>query len=74
MKRNKIVTYLELHCRGPAKLFLDEGVVRVAPTYSLWTRDVVDGQLPILKAENDFSHLIHANHLIASNVHWLAEV
>lgn len=74
MKKIKIMTYLELHCWGPAKLLLDKGVVRVAPTNPLGTRDVVDGQLPIFKAENDFSHLIHANHFITSNVHWLTEV
>lgn len=69
-----VTQYLELHGWGPAKLLLDEGVIRVAPTDPLRTRDVVDGQLPILKAQHDLSHLVHAHHLIASNVHWLAEV
>lgn len=71
---SKIVTCLELHCRGPAKLLLDKGVVRVAPTDPLRARDVVDGQLPILKAQDNLGHLVHAHHLIASDVHWLTEV
>ena len=71
---SKIATCLELHGRGPAKLLLDEGVVGVAPADPLGARDVVDGQLPILEAQDDLGHLVHAHHLVAPNVHRLAEV
>ena len=66
--------YLEPHCRSPPELLLDKGVVRVAPADTLWTRDVVDRQLPILKAQHDLNHLVHAHHLVAPNVHRLAEI
>ena len=71
---SKIATCLELHGRGPAKLLLDEGVVGVAPADPLGARDVVDGQLPILEAQDDLGHLVHAHHLVAPDVHRLAEV
>lgn len=34
----------------------------------------MDGKLLALEAQDHFSHLVHADHLIASDIHWLSEV
>ena len=66
--------YLQLHGWSPAKLLLDERVVGVAATDTLWAGDVVDGQLLVLEAEDYLSHLVHAHHFVASDVHRLTEI
>lgn len=35
---------------------------------------MMDWKFPVLEAQNNLSHLIHTNHLITSNIHWLPEV
>lgn len=66
--------YLQPHGGGPTEFLLDESVVRVSPSYTLWAGDVVDWELLILKTEDDLSHLVHAHHLITSNIHRLTEI
>lgn len=66
--------YLQPHGRSPTKFLFDQCVVGVTTTDTLRTRDVVDRELPVLKAKNNLGHFIHANHFITSNVHWLTEV
>ena len=66
--------YLQLHGWSPAKLLLDERVVRVTATDTLRAGDVVDRKLLVLEAEDYLSHLVHAHHFIASDVHRLTEI
>lgn len=66
--------YLQSHSRGPAKLLLNQSVIWVSTTHTFWARNMMDGEFFVLKAEDYLSHLIHTNHLIASNIHWLPEV
>jgi hypothetical protein len=35
---------------------------------------VVDGQLLVLKAQDYFSHLVHAHHFVTPNVYRLTEI
>ena len=69
-----LVEYLQPHSRSPAKLLLNECVVWVAPTHTLRPGNVVDGQLLVLKAQDYFSHLVHADHFVTSNVYRLTEI
>ena len=70
-QRVVVVIYLELHGWGPTQLFLDQSVVRVATSHALGARDVMDRQALVVKAQYNLRHLIHANHLITSNVNRL---
>lgn len=71
---NSMIPYLKSHCWCPAKLLFDQCVIRVATANSFWAGNVMNGEFLILKAEYHFRHLIHAHHLITSNVHWFAKV
>ena len=66
--------YHQPHGWSPAKLLLDECVVRVTATDALGARDVVDGQLLVLEAQDYLSHLVHAHHFVTSDVYRLAEI
>jgi hypothetical protein len=68
------ITYLQAHGWCPSKLLFDESVVRVAATYTLRTRNMLNRQFFVLKAQHYLCHLIHAYHLITANIQRLLEI
>ena len=67
-KEKDKIWYLDSHGRSPAELFLDQSVVKISATDTLCSWNVMDQMILVLKAQNNLSHLVHAHHLITSNL------